>query len=109
MFCSLADCLKGGTKDVLSSCEEVGEVYRAGGTVGRCNKGGILYGWGGWVECEVVFVTGEPVGLCVDGVSDDSIGVCCELGFKEGEWWGNSELKEIWEALGRGEGENGKN
>ena len=108
MFKSLTDCLEGGADDVLGLYEEVGEVYRAGGTVGRCYEGGILYGWGGWVECEVVFVTGEPVGLCVDGVSDDSIGVCSELGFKEGEWWGNGELKEIWEALEREEGENGK-
>ena len=60
------------------------------------------------MKCEVILMTGEPVRLCVDGVSDDSVGECSELGVKEGEWWSNGDLKKIWEALGGGEGENGE-
>jgi len=108
VFKPLADCLEGGADDVLGLCNEVGEVYGAGGTVGRRYEGGIMYGGGRWVECEIVFMTGEPVWLCVDGVGEDSVGVRGELGFKVGEWWSKSELEEVWEAMGRGEGEDGE-
>ena len=58
------------------------------------------------MKCEILLVTREPVRLCVDGVSDGSVCECSELGVEEGEWWGHGELKEVWEALGRGESEN---
>ena len=95
MFKILADCLEGVADDVLGLCNEVGEVYRAGGTVGRRYERGILYGRGRWVECEVIFMTGEPVWLCVNGVGEDSDGVCGELGFKVSELWSKGELKEV--------------
>ena len=44
MFESLADCLEGVASDVVGLCEEVGEVYWAGGLVSRCYEWGILYG-----------------------------------------------------------------
>ena len=58
------------------------------------------------MKCEIILVTREPVGLCVDSVSDGSVCECSELGVEEGEWWGHGELKKIWEALGMGESEN---
>ena len=108
IFKPLADGLEGEANDVLSLCDEMGEVYGAGGIVGRLYEGGIVYGRGRWVECEVIFMTGEPVWLCVNGVGEDSVGVCGELGFKVSELWGKGELKEVWEAMSRGKSEDGE-
>ena len=59
----------------------MGGVDRAGGGLGGGNKGCIVEVEGGSVECEVVFVSCEPVGLHVYGVSDERVGVGGELGF----------------------------
>ena len=44
------------------------------------------------MKCEIILVTREPVGLCVDSVSDGSVCECSELGVEEGEWWGHGVL-----------------
>ena len=48
------------------------------------------------MEGEVVFLTSEPVWLCVYGVCDECVGVCSQLGFNLGELWGKGELEEVW-------------
>jgi hypothetical protein len=67
--------------DVMCLCKEVGGVDRAGGGLDGGNKGCIVEVEGGSVELEVVFVSCEPVGLHVYGVSDERVGVDGELGF----------------------------
>ena len=81
LFYALNEFSSGILYDVTCLCKEVGGVDRAGGGVGGGNKGCIAEVEGGSVECEVVVVSCEPVGLHVYGVSDERVGVGGELGF----------------------------
>ena len=81
LFYALNKFSSGILYDVTCLCKEVGGVDRAGGGLGGGNKGCIAEVEGGSVECEVVFVSCEPVGLHVYGVSDERVGVGGELGF----------------------------
>ena len=65
LFYALDKFTSGVLYDVTCLSKEVFRVDRAGGGVGGGNKGCVAEVEGGSVECEVIFVSCEPVGLHV--------------------------------------------
>ena len=59
----------------------MGGIDGAGGSLGRGNKGCVLYVGSGPVKCEIIFVSCKPVGLHVYGVSNVRVCVGGDLGF----------------------------
>ena len=78
-------------------CKEVGGIDGAGSSLGRGNKGCVSYVGGGPVKCEIIFVSCKPVGLHVYGVSNERVGVGCELDFYVSELGARAS----WRRCGR--------
>ena len=73
----------------------MGRVDGAGGSLSGGNKGCIVYVGGGPVKCEIIFVSGKPVGLHVYGVSNYRVCVGSELCFYMCEWGGYGVVEEF--------------